>query len=231
MTVTEAKLEANRENAQRSTGPRTDEGKARSALNAGRHFLTGQTVVMPGDSLEIYAAFSKAFREEWQPIGQTERNLVQTLSDTQWRIHRALAFELGIYANGHDRLGNKIDTDRPEVHEALTASLVQVDLSKELDRISRHSSRLKREYHATLQELQNLQVLRKQREKEEMQQATQIAKFCHMRQESFEPVDFGFVLQMNQLQSYIHRSHYLEQAKIAAAHNFNNEKYQSAVGS
>jgi hypothetical protein len=75
MSVSEAQLNANRENAQHSTGPRTADGKAKAALNAGRHFLSGQTIVMPGDSLELYSASSKQFREEWQPVRHTESNL------------------------------------------------------------------------------------------------------------------------------------------------------------
>src|ERR1700730_17688923 len=228
MSVSEAQLNANRENAHHATAPRTDEGKAKAALNAGRHFLSGQTIVMPGDNLELYAASSKQFREEWLPVGHTEDNLVQTLCDTQWRIHRAFAYEAAIYANGHHRLGNKIEIDRPEVHEALTAGLVQIDLSKELGRLSRHSSRLKREYRTTLQELQILQDRRKQRESTELKEAAEIAKFCAMNKEPFVQAGFGFDLHTHRIETYIHRNHYVAQAKIAAIQNFNQEKYLAA---
>ena len=47
----------NRSNAQRSTGPRTPEGKHKSCLNALRHGLTGRVVVLPGEDIEVYQAF------------------------------------------------------------------------------------------------------------------------------------------------------------------------------
>src|SRR5438105_985712 len=68
MSLSEAQLNANRDNAQHSTGPCTPEGKAKAALNAGKHFLTGQTVVMPGENLDLYFESSRQFREEWQPM-------------------------------------------------------------------------------------------------------------------------------------------------------------------
>jgi hypothetical protein len=45
--ISEAQLKANRENATRSTGPRTEAGKNRARLNGLRHGLSGHTVVMP----------------------------------------------------------------------------------------------------------------------------------------------------------------------------------------
>ena len=48
------RAEINRENAQHSTGPKTEAGKKQSSLNALRHGLTGQIVVMPTEDLAAY---------------------------------------------------------------------------------------------------------------------------------------------------------------------------------
>ena len=47
--ATAAQIQANQHNAQLSTGPRTAEGKARSAANSTRHGFCSQSVLLPGD--------------------------------------------------------------------------------------------------------------------------------------------------------------------------------------
>jgi hypothetical protein len=53
--ISEARLNANRRNSQRSTGPKTEQGKARSRLNACRHGLTGAGVVLPDEEAQKVA--------------------------------------------------------------------------------------------------------------------------------------------------------------------------------
>ena len=83
-----ARLAANRANALRSTGPRTEEGKRRSSLNGLRHALTGQAVLLPSDDLANYAAFTKRMIDSYQPVGPQEEDLAQTIADQRWRLHR-----------------------------------------------------------------------------------------------------------------------------------------------
>src|ERR1700682_6268527 len=75
----------NKANAQHSTGPRTAAGKQRSSLNAWRHGLTGQTIVLPTEDHSAYQRHSQSFIEEYQPKGATETQFVQTLVDTSWQ--------------------------------------------------------------------------------------------------------------------------------------------------
>src|ERR1700724_283411 len=82
---------ANKANAQKSTGPRTAAGKQRSSLNALRHGLTGQTIVLPTEDLAAYQRHSQAFLDEYQPKGATETQLVQSLLDSSWQLNRAAA--------------------------------------------------------------------------------------------------------------------------------------------
>ena len=90
--------ESNRANAQFSTGPRTPEGKHRSSLNALRHGLTGQLIVMPTEDLEAYRRHLASFADDFRPKGAMESNLVQSLADTAWRLHRIAALEASLKA-------------------------------------------------------------------------------------------------------------------------------------
>ncbi len=54
-------IEANKLNAQRSTGPRTREGKQRVASNALKHGLTGKQIVLPDENPDDFDEFRSAF--------------------------------------------------------------------------------------------------------------------------------------------------------------------------
>src|SRR5258708_13327432 len=88
MNVTEEKINANRENAHHSTGPRTDEGKARSKLNGLRHGLSGQTVVLPTEDMTVYLAFVEKQFIALEPDSDIERQLAQRYANEQWRLNR-----------------------------------------------------------------------------------------------------------------------------------------------
>src|SRR6202522_1742532 len=94
------RIEINRENAQHSTGPVTDEGKKKVSLNALRHGLTSQMVVMPTEDLEAYKEHLKSFLDEYHPQGATEASLVQALADATWRMNRATAMETNLITYG-----------------------------------------------------------------------------------------------------------------------------------
>ena len=61
------RLEANRRNALRSTGPKTEEGKQRSRFNSVRHGLTAETVIGSLEDLEDYKAFEAAVVADYDP--------------------------------------------------------------------------------------------------------------------------------------------------------------------
>src|SRR5690242_183231 len=90
-------IEANRRNAQLSTGPVTDEGKRKSRRNALRHGLTAETVIDALEDAEDYAAFEMAVTADYDAQSAVERELVLRLASLLWRLRRATIIESGLF--------------------------------------------------------------------------------------------------------------------------------------
>ncbi len=90
--ATAAQIEANRRNSQKSTGPRTDEGKHRSRLNALDHGCRANMMVLPTEVFGEYENELQAWRLSFNPRNPTEDVLVEQLVSLRWkgkRIDRA----------------------------------------------------------------------------------------------------------------------------------------------
>jgi hypothetical protein len=81
-----AQVAANQANAQLSTGPRTEEGKAKSSRNALKTGLTGRTMILPKDQAEVYELHVLAYADRLAPEGERENELVQSIADCRWRL-------------------------------------------------------------------------------------------------------------------------------------------------
>src|SRR6201995_5778535 len=91
-------IDANRRNAAKSTGPRTEDGKQRSRCNAIRHGLTAETVIGALEDAEDYKAFEAAVTADYDAQSAVERELVLRLASLPWRLRRASAMETGLFA-------------------------------------------------------------------------------------------------------------------------------------
>src|SRR5579875_3358491 len=116
----EARLRANRRNAQKSTGPKTEAGKHRSALNATRHGILSHVIHLPAEEMNSYNEFTNRYVASLQPVGAVETELANSCADLQFRLHRLAAAEHNLFAIGHDEQGERWNTGHPESHAALT---------------------------------------------------------------------------------------------------------------
>jgi hypothetical protein len=89
--------QANRNNARKSTGPITEEGKQRSRCNAVRHGLTAETVIGALEDAEDYQAFEAAVIADYDAQSAVERELVLRLASLLWRLRRATMMETGLF--------------------------------------------------------------------------------------------------------------------------------------
>ena len=94
--ATEKQIIANQQNAQHSTGPRTESGKRRSRRNAIRHGLTAETVIDSLEDAADYMAFERAIKSDYSPQTAIEGQLVSRLASLLWRLRRAVTIESGL---------------------------------------------------------------------------------------------------------------------------------------
>jgi hypothetical protein len=94
--TTEKQIIANQQNAQHSTGPRTESGKRCSRRNAIRHGLTAETVIDDLEDAADYKAFERAIKSDYSPQTAIEGQLVSRLASLLWRLRRAVIIESGL---------------------------------------------------------------------------------------------------------------------------------------
>jgi hypothetical protein len=202
----------NRENAQKSTGPRTEAGKQRSKLNALRHGLTGQTVVLPAEDHSAYQRHSQSFLDEYRPQGATETQLVQSLLDTSWQLNRAAAVETNLFSLGITEMEDRIRANHPEAEDALAMALAFREHNRAFANIGTYRQRLARQFERTLVLLRQIQAERRITEERQLNQAAKILKMHKDENLPYEPTQDGFVFSNAEIETYINREERWQQA-------------------
>src|SRR5277367_6834369 len=139
-TTSQARIDANRQNAQSSTGPRSEAGKQKSALNSVRHGLTGQTIILPADQVETYKNFSEGLLKELAPVGVHEADLAHSIVSSRWRLHQISSMESAIYALGFREYGAQFSDETPEMAAAMARAITFDRQRPQLDRLRRYES-------------------------------------------------------------------------------------------
>jgi hypothetical protein len=196
--ATPNRIDINRANAQHSTGPKTEAGKKQSSLNALRHGLTGQIVVMPTEDLQAYQQHLESFEEEYEPQGATESSLVQALADTSWRLNRVAALETNLLTSGITYT-SPIATADHQIQNALSIVASLEAQSKALSNLSMHSQRLSRQFERTVNQLRDLQKTRRAQEARDLDHYLDITEMYEAKGEPYDPSDDGFVFSEDQI--------------------------------
>jgi hypothetical protein len=192
MQISEAQLQANRANSQKSTGPRTEEGKRRASLNALKHGCTAQTIILPGEDIHHFRAFHESIKAALAPANALEESLVDTLVQNQWATNRIRAHEASLFALGHLQLAESIHTSDLVIQTELAgAKVMKLELAS-LTSLSLYLQRNSRMYDTTLKQLISLQATRKAEEKEQLESAAKIAVYHADAKVPYEPELYGF---------------------------------------
>lgn len=161
--ASQKQFEANRRNAQKSTGPKTPEGKAIASQNAQTHGLTasraGNRVVIANEDRQAYEYFREDMLNEYSPVGPMEYILTERIICLAWRLRRSERMQteaVEILINKSKTNTEKTDTepDRP-------LGYISVDDfadTRIIERLSIYEHRLERALFKTERELRRLQL-------------------------------------------------------------------------
>jgi hypothetical protein len=163
--VTQAQRDAARSNGAKSHGPVTEEGKAKSALNAVTHGLTSNALVLTTESRQKMDALLQAYRDEYQPQGQTENDLVEELTAAKWLQRRCWAMQTALLDITMDRMEPEIHEEFEEIDNGARTALAflkQTDQGTALALLNRYAARHARDYHRALDKLRLIQKERRE---------------------------------------------------------------------
>jgi hypothetical protein len=222
-------LEANRRNAQRSTGPRIEEGKRVAALNARRHNLTGQVTAMTDVDRIMHDAFCASIVENLAPEGAMETQLAQRIATDSWRLNRLSAIEDNLFALGHNAKSDEVETEDPEIHAALTAAKVFGAESKQLQLLTLYDQRINRNIQRNLVLLQGLQAARFARRQSEMEEAKKLLQLSEMKGLPYDPIQDGFVFSTAEIHVAIDKERRLQRANLTDFSRFKPQKLRATA--
>lgn len=166
--TSQARIDANRRNAQKSTGPRTAEGKHRVSQNAATHGLTARHLVLAEESAPVFYTLRRKMLEELQPQGEIECQLAEQMIAARWRLMRAWETETELYNRAMESIDEPApvpDPDAPDAAHHPTArrraiAFEQLDGQGKLQRLDRYEARLSREYDRCLRRLTEMKAAR-----------------------------------------------------------------------
>ncbi len=159
---TNAQIKANRNNAKKSTGPRTEEGKSRVAKNALKHGLLARDTVLPGEDPADFDRQLSALEADIQPANSLEFELVRQIADAQWRMRRLTRLETGFLAAAVDDQRRHLEKRRPEElrpgydGETLLLGSAMLDRTQAFVHLARYDGHLSRRFFRAVKQLSDL---------------------------------------------------------------------------
>jgi hypothetical protein len=152
---TAKQIAASRANGQKSHGPTTSAGKAKSRYNALKHGIHAESQIMFDETAEDLAELAAELHGQYNPADSTERFLVDTLVNNEWRIRRLRTVEADLWQTGVNTYLEK----HPEFEQATSGDALAT-IGPTFERLQRIVNSCERAYHRALKTLTALQVAR-----------------------------------------------------------------------
>ena len=121
--ISHKKLEANRRNALKSSGPKTIEGKKQASLNALKHGLTAEKFVIIGENIKELESFRDRMIESLKPIGVEQEVIAEKIIEIAIRLKRIKNIEAGVF--NQEILEHEADTSKSKIAKIVNIEKVQ----------------------------------------------------------------------------------------------------------
>jgi len=148
--ASQKQTEANRLNAQKSTGPRSVEGKAASSMNALKSGIDAKSQIIRGERAVNLETLKAEYHDRFRPTTPEQRMLVDTLIDAEWLLRRFRIVEAQLWEEGSRAVFKPNDE--------ITLGQSYCQNSNQFARLQRRIDTAHRNYRLALQELQRLQA-------------------------------------------------------------------------
>src|SRR5580692_6903978 len=155
------------------------------ALNAYRHGLTGQVLIMTPEDQAAYHQHCRNMKKALAPEGAFEAGLVQSIADDRWRLFRAASLDINTSAisiSGPD----KFVTEHPQVQTAFAQAVAWAADSKNMNLLSLYEGRIQRRVERNRKLLQESQQQRKAALKQAVEEAALLAQAAQMQGETYD---------------------------------------------
>jgi hypothetical protein len=192
MDLSEKQLAANRANAQKSTGPRTEAGKNVSKHNAFKHGLTGNATVMNIEDAREQRDFTEAYIKSLNPVGPAETQLAGVIALDNWRLNRVKTLEENTLSLGEMKFFDSIEAEHPQIHHAMCQAAAFTSELKTFNTLSLHEQRITRGIHKNMKLYWDMQDRRKAEEREQALVAREPKPLTRAASVSSSPDGFVF---------------------------------------
>jgi hypothetical protein len=140
MSSSQKRNAANRRNAQRSTGPKSEAGRITSSRNSLRHGLTADKFLLSDEQAEDFEALRKSLMEDFAPIGEVEIQLAGYMIINLWRLKRVPRFEQTLFeVSEGQKPGDAFIRNAPAI---ATCTRYEASISRDLQRSAIQLERL-----------------------------------------------------------------------------------------
>ena len=221
--ISPQRIEANRRNAQKSTGPRTEEGKKNSRLNGSRHYLTGQVRILPDEERKAVEGFCNPLIDRLAPVGGEEAQLARAIAEAHWRLARARAIEDNLFAiHIGTRKDSDIAGDNFQIADAFHIASAFAEQTTVFDRLTLYEQRIHRGRDRDEKKLQALQQVRLAAEAKAFEEAKLLLLFARQQKEEFDlegeaKANGGFGFSIDRIHASISRDYRLKMARQASS--------------